>query len=206
MSAKHRFLLFLYGTPNIVGSVLALLGLALFFLGIIKSFWFFIIVGLYAIGYVGVPRNPSLHLSLSKAMDTKALSGALDELRRSVKKRLSDPVITRLVSVSDTIKHILPHLDKMDGNSKHLHSVRKTVTDYLPRMLETYLQLPPAFARMHRMKNGFTPREMLMEQLGLLQNEMDKILQLVLENDADALVAHGNFIKEKFAGDYDWIS
>ncbi|WP_078119534.1 hypothetical protein [Thiosocius teredinicola] len=206
MAGKRRFLLFVYGTPNIVGSALALAGLILFFFGVIKSYWPFIVAGLYAIGYMGVPRNPNLHLSMNHALDGRALSEALDGLLKSVKKHVSDAVLERLSSVSETIKQILPHLEKIESNSQYLHSVKKTVTDYLPSMLETYLQLPPAFARLHRMKSGTTPREMLIEQLDLLQREMDKILQNILENDTDALIAHGKFIKEKFAGDYDWIS
>jgi len=48
MTRKQRILLFLYSTPNIVGSLLGILGLALFFFGVIGRFWLLIVVGLYA--------------------------------------------------------------------------------------------------------------------------------------------------------------
>lgn len=37
----RKLLLYLYGTPNIVGSLLGLIGLGLYFAGVIKSLWIF---------------------------------------------------------------------------------------------------------------------------------------------------------------------
>lgn len=63
---KRRLLLFLYSTPHIVGSVLGLLGLGLFFAGIIKSYWYFIVAGLYVIGVLATPKSPTYELRLER--------------------------------------------------------------------------------------------------------------------------------------------
>ena len=142
---KQKILLYLYGTPNIVGSVLGLIGLVLFLLGVIKDFWILIVIGLYAIGAVGTPRNPTIQLSMSQALDTKSIIEFLNKLVGSVEKKLSLPVYTKLSDLRDILVQIIPKLKEMEGTSHQLHAVQQTVTDYIPGLLESYLKLPPAY-------------------------------------------------------------
>jgi hypothetical protein len=46
---------------------------------------------------------------------------------------------------------------------------------------------------------GKTAHDVLQEQLGLLDSKMQEILVSVNENDTQALLANGRFLKEKFA-------
>src|SRR5262249_10203167 len=57
LSARERVLLFLYSTRHIAGSVAALLGLGLYFLGVVDRFWWAIVAALYVGGYLVVPRD-----------------------------------------------------------------------------------------------------------------------------------------------------
>ncbi len=206
MVFKNKLLLFTYSTPNIVGGVLGLSGLGLFFAGIIKSLWPFIVVGLYGIGYFATPRNEELHLSLGHRLDSETLAKSLEQLTKSVSRRLSGPVVERLNNLKQTMVEILPYTDKFSGTSYNLHAIKQTITDYLPDMLETYLQLPPAYARFHTMKNGLTPRDVLIEQLDLLDGEMKKTLDTILKNDTDQLLVQARFLKDKFSHGQDWLS
>ncbi len=60
----------------------------------------------------------------------------------------------------------------MNAGDYDLHVVKQTVTDYLPQMLTTYLELPPAFATMHKMRNGKTSQDILIEQLTVLNDQI----------------------------------
>jgi Ca-activated chloride channel family protein len=78
--------------------------------------------------------------------------------------------------------------------------------EYLPDMLETYLALPPAFARLHPMKDGKTATQIFIEQLQLLDGEMKKLAVDILKDDTEALIIHGNFLRDKFQGsNKDWL-
>ena len=81
----------------------------------------------------------------------------------------------------------------------------QTATDYLPSILEHYLNLPTAFARYHHLKDGSTPRQHLLEQLEVLETQLHKIMDDVIGGDTDALVAHGRFLENKFGNDDDWL-
>lgn len=201
----RKLILFLYSNQNIVGSALGLLGLALFFVGLIKSFWFFIVVGLYGIGYVIAPRNRAVQFHLKQDLTIDELQKALDRLVRKVTKKVSPPVLERISSIVESLNALLPQLSKLNETDHHLHVIKQTATDYLPNMLNTYLELPPAFARFHIIKGEKTPRDLLLDQLDILDNEMKSILTDLHTRDTEALMAHGVFLKNKFKAGSDWL-
>ncbi|MGR9117553.1 MAG: hypothetical protein ACU85E_17545 [Gammaproteobacteria bacterium] len=202
---KRNFLLFLYSTPNLVGSLLGLLGLAAFFAGIIKSFWLLIVLGLYAIGFVATPRNRTASLRLKKSLATADIEKGLEELIRKIRKKVSPPILERVVSIKDSISMLMPRLNEMDGSDRNLHIIRQTATDYLPDMLQTYLTLPTSFARLHRIRGQKTPQEILIDQLDILDQEMKQIVIDINSQNADLLIAHGKFLRDKFEKGDSWL-
>ncbi|MGR9051897.1 MAG: hypothetical protein ACU84J_04550 [Gammaproteobacteria bacterium] len=202
---NRSLLLFLYGARNIVGTVLALIGLAAFFAGFIKSFWLAIVVGLYAIGYVATPGNSRTRFQLKKNQDKADIEKGMARLIHKVRDRVSQPILERLVGIEESIAALKPHLDHMDGSDRNLFVIKQTVTDYLPDVLETYLSLPPSFARFHRIRGEKTPRDIVVEQLDLLDRELKQIIVDVLSRDTEALIAHGKFLENKFARGDNWL-
>jgi hypothetical protein len=76
--------------------------------------------------------------------------------------------------------------------------VGRTATDYLPSALQAYLNLPRAYATLHKMPNGKTADQVLGDQLTLLSSKMDEVADAVHKKDSDALLANGRFLEEKF--------
>ncbi len=70
----RRLETFLYSRRNIVGSLLALGGLALHFVGLVAGpIWLPITIGLYLIGYLVVPAEQGLALQLGAAQDASEI-------------------------------------------------------------------------------------------------------------------------------------
>jgi len=65
------------------------------------------------------------------------------------------------------------------------------IDDFIPR-------LPRQWADSRPIENGKTSLMLLIDQLDLLGATMDKIFDAVVRVDADALIAHGRFLQEKF--------
>lgn len=213
---SKRTLLFLYGTPNLVGCVLGLFGLIYFFLPLIFPSVFgksgllelFIVFGLYGIGYLLTPNTKSLtetHRTLEQELSAKEFEKLLNSLIKKIRRRVQQPVLQKVVSIKENIIILLPHLEEMNQGQYDLHIVKQTITEYLPEMLTTYLELPPAFARMHKTRNGKTSQQILIEQLDILDKQMAKIVVDINSKDAEALIAHGRFLKDKFANSDDWL-
>lgn len=198
MRTRDRILLFLYSTPNIVGSLLGLAGLLLFFLGVIQDFWLFIVVGLYLIGVLVTPKQTAYDLSIQTQVSADEIRAQLDALVRKLQKRAPAEVIAKVESIKTSIVSILPILAASNLGDRNVFTIRQTVFEYLPTALENYLSLPPAFANLHPVRDGKTARQLLNEQLDILDREMKEIVVDMSANDTQKLLAHGRFLEQKF--------
>lgn len=203
---KRKLLLFLYSRANVVGSILGLLGLGLFFGGVIKHYWFFIVAGLYIAGVLITPRKRTYDLHLQKRhFDTTELERELERLVTSIRKRVSPEILAKVESIKASILAILPKLGEFDGTDHNTYEIRQTALEYLPTALENYLNLPQAFARFHPVQGKKTARQLLLEQLDLLDREMKQIVTDIHRNDTQRLMAHGRFLASKFKKDELWL-
>jgi hypothetical protein len=198
MERRQRILLYLYSTPNIIGSLLGIIGLALFFLGIIHQFWFIIVIGLYGIGVLATPHSPVYELSLTNQLTTEDIRGELDNLIRKITGKVPKDVLDIVQSIKASILEVLPQIVVMSGSDYNIFTIKETALDYLPASLQNYLNLPPAYANLHPVKDGKTAKQLLLDQLGLLDQEMKEVVQAVYANDTQKLMVQGQFLKEKF--------
>ncbi len=196
-----KFWLFIYSTPNISGTILGLTGLALFFTGFIKSYWLFIVLGLYGIGYIGCPRNQQVSLHIRDHLESERIEEEMELLIRKIRKRVMPEILDKVINITGMVTDLLPRVQNDPGNR---HVLVQTAISYLPSMLEHYLNLPPTYARFHSLRNGKTARQILTEQLILLENQLQKIAEDLHRGDADALMAHSTFLKDKFQTDATW--
>src|SRR6476661_1855505 len=90
-------LLYLYSRKNIVACSLALLGIALFFLGLIGPVWPAVVIGMYLIGALVTPNGQTWNLLGGE--DLSDLSSTLESQVSAVKGKLPDDVYQKVLSV-----------------------------------------------------------------------------------------------------------
>jgi hypothetical protein len=206
MPNSRAILLYLYSTANIMACIWGVLALIAFF-ATRNIYWLLAVPVLYGSGYFITPKN---HISENAWVSGNDLSPRdlkiqLEALIKNIHHRLSPSELEKVNAIKDNVLILLPRLEEMDAGDYDLHVVKQTVTDYLPAMLTTYLELPPIFARVHKMRNGKTAQEILIEQLTLLDEQIAQIVISANSKDAEALIAQGEFLKSKFANDGDWL-
>ena len=108
------------------------------------------------------------------------------------------PVASRVRRVDRVVRDTIPRLPSLGAGSPQAYSVMATATDYLPEAVGGYLRLPRQFADSRPVDRGKSSLMVLIDQLDLLAATMDKVFDAVCRADADALVAHGRFLAEKF--------
>lgn len=199
MTFKQKLLIYLYSTPHIVGSLLAIAGLILFFTGFIKSFWYAIIIGLYVTGVLIIPRSEQEIEKLTSEADIEQIRRSLKNLLAIVRKHTSAVIIQRVESIIDSIEFVLPRLEGQNSFDNTSYVVREMALTYLPETLENYLNLPTAYARFHTLRDGSTAREKLVEQLAILDEEMKSIVENVNLEKVNELESHGKFLKSRFS-------
>ena len=162
--------LFLYSNGNIAGSVLGILGMGLFFTGLIGDFWLAIVLGLYGVGALGFPRTQTWELKEGMRLQGEQLRDALDKMIKQVKPKLSEDLAEIMTVLQENLDYVIRKTAERDGGPFLTHFVKQTVSDYLPTAVEHYLSLPPAYRRMHTIKNGKTSKDLFREQLVLLNS------------------------------------
>ena len=122
----------------------------------------------------------------------------IDRIGPQVQGKVPSMVQFRVEKITATLRDTIPRLNQLGGGSRDAHSVMATVTSYLPEALGAYLRLPRSFADRRPIEGGKTALLVLIDQLDLLSATMDDIFEAVCRSDAEALVAHGQFLAEKF--------
>jgi hypothetical protein len=198
LDVRTRSLLYLYSTRNLVASALALAGPALLFAGFIRDFWLPITAGLYVVGWLLTPAPRVVDVDLTQALSMDALSDRLDAVIARARPALPADLVKRLDSIRTSIGEVLPRLAG-ESASDNLFLVRETVLRYLPETLANYLALPPLFRTTHALRDGKTARELLADQLLVLDTQMREVVGNVARGDAEALLSNGRFLEAKFA-------
>lgn len=197
-----RLLLFLYSTPNIVGSALAVTGLGLFFAGVIDDWWLAIVAGLYAVGWLATPRDRDLEIALQEQAAHASLLEQIDELVARSRKRLPAEAFEKLKAIRAILESLMPKLQGLaDAGTvamDQMITVVNAVTRDLPMTIANYVRLPEAFATLHHIEHGKTAKQLLVEQLDLLQSQLARIADSAFREDAEALVVNGKYLKDKF--------
>jgi len=123
---------------------------------------------------------------------------SLERLQQAVAGKVPGTVSARIDKVAGIVRDTVPRLDNLGPGSLEAHNVLRTATSYLPEAVNAYLRLPRSFADSRPVSGGKTSLTVLCDQLDLLGSKMGDVFDAVCRADADALIAHGRFLAEKF--------
>lgn len=129
---------------------------------------------------------------------TEEVKEILDAYLKSIRNKLSDEILQRVISIRNSLLEIFPHIEDINSASSDIYVVRQTAIKYLPETLDNYLQLPSNLAKERLLSNGKTAYTTLIEQLDILDKELKDTIVDIYNNDSKALLAHGRFLKSKF--------
>jgi hypothetical protein len=195
-SRGQRLLRYLYSNKNLAGSAAALAGLGLYFTGVVGELWPVVVGGLYGIGALAVP--PTRTYDLRGGLDPSNLNRAMAEQAGRLRGRVPDDILAAVGRVHTPVREILSRRDALPPASPDAFVVERTALDYLPTALESYLNLPRAYANRVPISDGRTARQVLLAQLALLEAKLGEVLEAIAKGDTDRLLAHGRFLEDRF--------
>ena len=153
----------------------------------------------FLVGYLAARRRHRAAAVPPPVDEDAATLASLDQVVARIRGRVPDTVQARVERVAGTVRQIIPRLDHLGGNSVQAHAVVRTATSYLPEAVAAYLRLPRDYADRRPIAGGKTSLTILCDQLDLLGSKMDDLYDAACRADADALIAHGRFLAEKFS-------
>lgn len=193
-----RLSLFFYSNANLLGCALALFGPGLLWWGVIGPGWWAITLGLYAAGWLLGQRGPELERHIEAHLTAEQILAHLDHLMAQARPSLTSDMQSHLTSIRNSTAEVLPRLLASRVPSDDLYTVRETVLNYLPATLANFVALPPVFRASHVLQDGKTARQLMAEQLALLDAQLGEVVANVASADAQALLANGQFLQARF--------
>lgn len=198
MTRTQRIWMYLASRRNLVGGALAIFGALLWYAGFLPRYGLVIVVALYLIGVLLTPREKDRELDYQRKYTEAEIRDELDRVVRQARRKLPRELIQKVESIQASIVSILPQLVRLGAGDRNLYTIRQTALEYLPQALQNYMNLPPGFAALYPLRDGKTARQILGDQLDLLDREMKVIVADFAANDMQKLLAHGRFLEEKF--------
>lgn len=201
LTGAQRFWLFFSSRPNLTGMALAAFGAGLWYLFPFGAWGLLVVLALYVIGLIVAPRNKQDELNMARRLSEQDIREQLEDVARLARRRTPREIYLKVESIKDAIVTVLPQLMLFGQGDRNLYTIRQTATEYLPTALNNYLKLPTQFANYYPLRNGKTARQLLGDQLDILDREMKAIVADIAANDMQNLLAHGRFLEQKFHQD-----
>lgn len=158
------------------------------------------VAGAYYFGWrIGERWNdPEINSSQDSGLPLASLTESLDKTLQAAQYGISKEARSIFDSIKTCVGELAPRLEASSSNSHELKILERLVRKYLPFTLENYLRLPHAYAISKPLSAGKTANELLIAQLTLLNDHLQKMLADAVAEDARAIVENGRFLEEKF--------
>ena len=130
-----------------------------------------------------------------------AWQAEMQPLYDQLRTRAGPQVLSLMEKIKLKMAYLLGHLaetDESDIFDLSKFQITQISTQYLPDAINEYLKLPAEMARTQRLANNFTAEEVLAEQLIRLDHALEELTTSLFEKDAQGLLVHGRFLKDKF--------
>ncbi|QSA95609.1 PspC domain-containing protein [Methylococcus sp. EFPC2] len=138
--------------------------------------------------------------------ELRAIRKSLANLERRIAGRVDPPVLAKLSDLRETLIAALSRLGKTaDIADPNVYNLRQIALEYLPDAVEKYLALPGELSRSEPLARGGTAQDVLSEQFDVLDDALRKMLVSLYRDDAQGLLVHGRFLRDKFVDQpIDW--
>lgn len=195
---------FLFSNKNLTGLGFSSIIIILAFFGILKSLILPLTIMCYILGYFITPKEELTETDTNANNNSiEAYLDILAEINSNVNKSSTLPVEAKKIvtNISNTTTELLNFqkqkntLNNTTEDSLILQSILET---YLPKIINQYNLLPANYANNTKSSNGKTAKEMIIEQLTILDEKITEISHNIYENDVTAMKVNGNFLKKKF--------
>ncbi len=132
----------------------------------------------------------------------EALRAAIADVVRLVNSsagQLPTAAVVNARRVTDVLTEIVDTSRARPLDVYTVITVRGMLTDYLPTTLRTYLAIEPELRETPRAASGHTATQSLLIQLDVLLGSATATLAAARDQDVDALMTQGGFLRTKFS-------
>ncbi len=164
------------------------------------------VAGGFALGWPQLRPNPLDALQFDETMGEgkeamlRALSGVRSVTQLNPDNRLSGELKDRVMKLCDAMENLIGQWERSRGklSLEETFQAQHLALEYLPEALKSYLSIPAQYARTQKLPNGQTAQDTFEATLSDLAAKVDELTQDLAQQDAEAFLAHSQFIANKF--------
>lgn len=219
----ERLLHFLSSPANLLGLGLASLALGARLAGAIDAFWLPIVVGSYGlgveIGWLLFPRSldrledgtarlsPVARTEAERAAIERSLDRVLAVVKQDHREAFDPPLERQILQLHGQIETLIERMEASAGfiSVEAAYSAKRLALDYLPNLLDGFVAIPQDFAAREELSDGKTARELLQDNLSVLQREVAKMADDLAASDARSFLNHVSFLQDRFGQNRSFI-
>ncbi len=133
--------------------------------------------------------------------DLAALPAKTEEWLAQQRPALPAPANRTLDKIAVRLEELRPQLEGLDPREPAAVEVRRLVGVELPELVEGYQRVPDHLRR--DTARGQSPQDQLVDGLGIVESEIDRMTRQLASGELDALATQGKFLELKYRGDED---
>jgi hypothetical protein len=199
---------YIFSNKNVIGLGIASIIVILGFLGILKHGVLGVALIGYIFGWIVGPKEKEIKFYHYKG---ESMSDYIGFLKKFMKvsfdnEKLPEQAKSILKSIEKNSIELIEYMDKkemVDSVSEEMMNLKSIFDTYIPNLINQYSRLPVDYANNVKGSNGKTAKDLLVEQLRILEEKIKEIAYGLYENDVTKLKVNGRFLKEKFhSGDF----
>ncbi len=99
-------------------------------------------------------------------------------------------------SIGVRLETLAPQLATLNPQEPAALEVRRLLSDHLPELVTGYRNVPEPMRRQER--NGRVPEKQLIEGLGVIDSEIDRMTEQLAAGNLDSLSTHTRFLELKY--------
>lgn len=196
-----KFKNLLLSNKNIVGLGLSSIVIILGFIGILKSLILPLAILFYIFGYLITPKEVNLESTVE--LDNKNYLDILSNLNITLNNSKKLPneareIIERIYSQTSELIEYQKKKQLLFNTNEDGFVLESILDSYIPKIINQYNLIPASYANNEKASNGKTAKEMIIEQLLILEEKIKEISNNIYANDISAIKINGNFLKKKF--------
>ena len=154
-----------------------------------------IIVALFVLGrfnHVKVPQR----VDLTRTQDARQLVARTELWLEHQRPALPAPAVTLVDQIGVQLDALGVQLEHVDPGHPAAAETRKLVGEHLPEMVDTYRKIPQALRREERA--GSTPESQLVDGLGRISEEIDRVTRQLADGALDDLAIRTRYLEYRY--------
>lgn len=187
---------------RIIGATIAIMlaagvwGLVIGPLGIMGVVAAMVLMLLTWIAIIKLSSTPPPSPQMLAQSDLPLLPARTDEWLARQRAALPAPAARIVDGISLQLEALAPQLQALDAGTPIAQQFRKLVGEELPELIQGYQRVPQQLRREAR--NGPAPDKQLLDGLGIVKGELDRMGSQIASGDLDKLATQNRYLELKY--------